>query len=66
MKHSYSNWENTFSNKYFNYVILTLQLKHYIYNTLSKFNDCSVLIVYQVMSHNKCSKFLHLNHSTHG
>ena len=66
MKHTYSNWKNTFNNKYINYVIFTLQLTHYIYNTPSKFNDCLVLIVYEVMSHNESSKFLHLNHSTHG
>jgi hypothetical protein len=63
MKHSYSNWKNILKNIF--YAIFTLKLTHYIYNTIFKFNDCWVLFVYQVMIHNKCSKFLHLNHPTH-
>jgi hypothetical protein len=38
------------------YVIFYLQLTKYIYNTRSQFNNCRVLIVYQVAVHNKCSK----------
>ena len=33
------NWEITFDNKYWSYVIFKLQLTQYIYSTRSQFNN---------------------------
>jgi hypothetical protein len=51
------NWKITFHNKCLNCLIFYSQLTQYIYNTPSQFNNCWVLIVYQVTIYNRYSKF---------
>ena len=51
-----SNWKITFNNNYFNYynIVPTNDTMHC--NTRSHFNNCWVLIFYQIKVHNKCPK----------